>query len=196
MHPHADARLVDGLASYLHWDHLVSVTVITNDQGASATTRDFTPHGDMEGHEWVDPITQPESKGFIGERFDPETGLQYLNARYDVPKLGLFTQSDWWDPTIPGVGTNRYIYSHGDPVNFSDRNGHIAPLVGAFIPAIARVAVKAAIRATKRSLAKRVPCCIGGFRASASRANLRDLSSTAWESRRRIGAACTHYPEA
>ncbi|MEM7669326.1 MAG: toxin TcdB middle/N-terminal domain-containing protein, partial [Pseudomonadota bacterium] len=53
VHPHADVRLVDGLASYLHRDHLASVTVITDDQGATVTTRDFTPHGDMEGHEWV-----------------------------------------------------------------------------------------------------------------------------------------------
>ncbi|WP_375374122.1 RHS repeat-associated core domain-containing protein [Ensifer sp. ENS12] len=27
-------------------------------------------------------------RGYIGERFDPETGLQYLNARYYDPKFG------------------------------------------------------------------------------------------------------------
>ncbi|MEO1702095.1 MAG: hypothetical protein AAFR71_08565 [Pseudomonadota bacterium] len=30
-----------------------------------------------------------------------------------------------WDPTIEGVGTNRYAYSANDPVNKSDPNGHI-----------------------------------------------------------------------
>ncbi len=100
--------------------------MITDDLGAVVTTRDYTPFGDMEGHEWVDPLSQPESKAFIGERFDPETGLVYLHARYYDPKLGLFTQGDWWDPTEPGVGTNRYMYSFGDPVNLSDRNGHVA----------------------------------------------------------------------
>ncbi|WP_170855011.1 RHS repeat-associated core domain-containing protein [Xaviernesmea oryzae] len=30
------------------------------------------------------------------------------------------------DPTIQGVGTNRYAYSQNDPVNKSDQNGHIA----------------------------------------------------------------------
>ena len=117
-------RLVDGVKSFLHRDHLASVTVITDDLGATITTRDFAPFGDMEGHEWVDPLSQPESKAYIGERFDPETGLVYLHARYYDPKLGLFTQGDWWDPTIPGVGTNRYMYSFGDPVNLSDPNGH------------------------------------------------------------------------
>jgi len=61
----------------------------------------------------------------IGERFDPETGLHYLHARYYDPKLGLFTQGDWWDPTVPGVGTNRYMYSAGDPVNLNDPNWHV-----------------------------------------------------------------------
>ena len=54
VHPHPDVRLVDGVRSFLHRDHLASVSVITDDLGAVVTTRDFTPHGDMEGHEWVE----------------------------------------------------------------------------------------------------------------------------------------------
>jgi RHS repeat-associated protein len=48
---------------------------------------------------------QPESKGWLGERFDPETGLQYLNARYYDPELGMFIQPDWFEVTQRGVGT-------------------------------------------------------------------------------------------
>ena len=123
VHPHADVRLVDGVASYLHRDHLASVTVVTSHLATVISSKDYTPHGSPE-NEWTQTGQQPESKAFIGERFDPETGLQYLHARYYDPALGLFTQGDWWDPTMPGVGTNRYAYSHGDPVNFSDPNGH------------------------------------------------------------------------
>jgi hypothetical protein len=36
----------------------------------------------------------------------------------------LFIQADWWDPTEPGVGTNRYAYSGNDPVNRLDPNGN------------------------------------------------------------------------
>ena len=122
-HPHADVRLVDGVASYLHRDHLASVTMITSHLATVISSKDYTPHGSPE-NEWTQPGQQPESKGYIGERFDAETGLQYLHARYYDPALGLFTQGDWWDPTMPGVGTNRYAYSHGDPINFSDPNGH------------------------------------------------------------------------
>ncbi|WP_292534456.1 RHS repeat-associated core domain-containing protein, partial [Mesorhizobium sp.] len=56
--------------------------------------------------------------------FDPETGLLYLNARYMDPVLGRFISPDDWDPTKPGVGTNRYAYAQNDPVNQSDPSGH------------------------------------------------------------------------
>jgi hypothetical protein len=46
------------------------------------------------------------------------SSLTAANARFISP--------DDWDPTMPGVGTNRYAYSQNDPVNKSDPNGHIA----------------------------------------------------------------------
>lgn len=36
-----------------------------------------------------------------------------------------FISPDTIDPTLPGVGTNRYAYGQNDPVNKSDPNGHI-----------------------------------------------------------------------
>ena len=70
------------------------------------------------------PSTIPEAHGFIGERFDPATQLQYLNARYYDPELALFLQPDWLDPTLPGVGTHRYAYAEQDPVNARDPGGN------------------------------------------------------------------------
>lgn len=35
-----------------------------------------------------------------------------------------FISPDTMDPTLPGVGTNRYAYSGNDPINNSDPNGH------------------------------------------------------------------------
>ncbi|MGO7335793.1 hypothetical protein [Rhizobium leguminosarum] len=37
-----------------------------------------------------------------------------------------FISPDTLDPTIEGVGTNRYAYSENDPINKSDSNGHQA----------------------------------------------------------------------
>lgn len=36
----------------------------------------------------------------------------------------MFIQPDWFDPTQPGVGTNRYAYSFNDPVNNHDPGGN------------------------------------------------------------------------
>ena len=38
--------------------------------------------------------------------------------------MGRFISPDWWDPDLPGVGTNRYAYADNDPINKSDPNGH------------------------------------------------------------------------
>nr|WP_321443773.1 DUF6883 domain-containing protein [uncultured Cohaesibacter sp.] len=44
------------------------------------------------------------------------TFITTANARFISP--------DWYDPTQPGVGTNRYAYSGNDPVNNLDPNGN------------------------------------------------------------------------
>jgi RHS repeat-associated protein len=70
------------------------------------------------------PANALTNKAYINERFDPETGLQYLHARYYDPNLGRFLTPDTWDPMLPGVDFNRYAYAGNDPVNASDPNGH------------------------------------------------------------------------
>jgi RHS repeat-associated protein len=67
-----------------------------------------------------------ENRRFIGQYFDGDAGLLYLNAHYMDPRLGLFTSPDWLDPPEPGVGTNRYAYSFNDPVNLKDPSGNNA----------------------------------------------------------------------
>jgi hypothetical protein len=44
------------------------------------------------------------------------SGIATASARFISP--------DDMDPTLPGVGTNRYAYSQNDPINKSDPNGH------------------------------------------------------------------------
>src|SRR5215208_5603507 len=112
---HPDVKLAGGMASYLHRDHLASVRIETDSAG-SASTFAYMSFGA--------PLQVTPSKGYIGERYDAESGLMYLHARYYDPELGRFIQPDTWDPIIPGVGTNRYAYADNDPVNRSDANGH------------------------------------------------------------------------
>ena len=121
-YPHEDFRVVDGVKSYLHRDHLASVRFVTEATGNPARMTSYTPFGVPTETNYAPTATDTE--GFIGERYDVETGLQYLNARYYDPTLGRFIQPDWWEVTKAGVGTNRYAYSFNDPVNKSDPNGH------------------------------------------------------------------------
>lgn len=96
---------------------------MTRGDGAVEERSRYTPYGERERLQ-APGATSLESRGYIGERDDPETGLLYLNARTYDPAIALFASPDTWDPTIPGVGTNRYAYAHNDPVNKSDPNGH------------------------------------------------------------------------
>lgn len=47
-----------------------------------------------------------------------------IGASFGQTANARFISPDDWDPTKPGVGTNRYAYSSNDPVNKSDPNGH------------------------------------------------------------------------
>jgi RHS repeat-associated protein len=112
-----DVMLQGSAVSFLHRDHLATVKMVTNMSGAVTERTGYAAYGEPK------PTTSLP-KGFIGERPDPETGLLHLNARYYDPALGRFISPDDWDPTLAGVGTNRYAYAGNDPVNKADPNGH------------------------------------------------------------------------
>ncbi len=118
---HPDIRR-EGLATdILVKDHLASNRV-TSRVGAATSRSNYGPYGQ--------PLTSNGSliatgKGYINERYDPETGLAYHHFRYYDQKLGRFINPDTWDPWLKGVDINRYAYSGNDPVNMSDGNGHI-----------------------------------------------------------------------
>ncbi|MGB5066740.1 MAG: RHS repeat-associated core domain-containing protein [Albidovulum sp.] len=131
LYPHPKIRItktksgstVTTKVNTLHADGLGSIRAVTDAAGLKAETSTYRPYGE-EG-EVIHGLGVPrETKGFIGERYDADAGLQYLNARYYDPKLGMFLQPDWWEVMQEGVGTNRYSYSFNDPVNGRDPSGH------------------------------------------------------------------------
>jgi len=106
---------------WLHRDHLQSVRITTDDTAAIVMRANYKPYGEQ----LLSVSTVEDSKAYIGERQDIETGLIYLHARYYDPVLARFIQADTWDPDLKGVDINRYAYALNDPVNKSDPNGHI-----------------------------------------------------------------------
>ena len=68
----------------------------------------------------------------LGQENDPETGLDYYNARYYNPNIRRFTQADdiIQDQYNP-QDLNRYSYVKNNPLRYTDPKGHFA-----WVPAI------------------------------------------------------------
>ena len=85
-------------------DHLTSNRLILRHAPSTLTRADTGPYGQPVG-------VALNGKAYINERYDAETGLQYLHARYYDPERGQFLSPDTWDPILAGVDINRYAYS-------------------------------------------------------------------------------------
>ncbi|AHK47397.1 YD repeat containing protein (plasmid) [Ensifer adhaerens OV14] len=93
-YPHPDLKIVANAQTgavtkaFLHRDHLSSVRLVTDAAGNLVEQTGYAAFGERTN------TTMQTQKGYIGERFDPETGLQYLNARYYDPTFGRFVPAE------------------------------------------------------------------------------------------------------
>jgi RHS repeat-associated protein len=127
---HPDVKREGGATDFMIKDHLNS-NRLTLRHGGTTSLHGYSPYGQpstTNGNILAGGSNAPIAggKGYLNERYDPETGLQYLHARYQDPILGRFLTPDTWDVMQQGVDINRYAYAGNDPVNMSDPNGHIA----------------------------------------------------------------------
>ena len=127
----------------MHGDHLGSTNVVTDENGEVVQTLDYYPYGS----ERIDSGTDVSDRQFIGERFDEETDLSYLNARYYSGDRGQFLSQD---PSFLDIGKsgfaeaygrtlpmhlmnpqalNSYSYGLNNPITNSDPEGEIVPLI-------------------------------------------------------------------
>jgi RHS repeat-associated protein len=120
--------------TYLHNDHLGSVSVATSSGGALASQQEFYPWGTHRGS---GDITQT-TLDFTGQWLDGSK-LLYYHARYYDPGLGRFVSAD---SIVPGADAlaigpggagggpanpqslNRYSYVNNNPINHTDPSGH------------------------------------------------------------------------
>jgi RHS repeat-associated protein len=119
---HPDVRQVGSAYTYLVKDQRGSNRLsVPQATALPSSLFDYGPYG---APLTVAGLSAPiNGKGYIDERFDAETGLQYLHARYYDPELGRFLSPDTWDPVMPGVDINRYAYAGNDPINGMDPTG-------------------------------------------------------------------------
>jgi RHS repeat-associated protein len=131
---HPDVKREGGATDFMIKDHLNS-NRLTLRHGGTTSLHAHSPYGQpstSNGNILAGGTNAPIAggKGYLNERYDPETGLQYLHARYHDPILGRFLTPDTWDVMLQGVDINRYAYAGNDPVNFSDPNGQCAAMIG------------------------------------------------------------------
>lgn len=120
----------DGANYYYHADGLGSITALTDDKGETAQTIKYQSYGK--------PVTaiydQAAARNpyyFTAREYDPETGLYYYRARYYDWRRGAFTQED--PIGFNGGDTNLYRYTANQPVNYTDPDGKLLPVLGPMI---------------------------------------------------------------
>ncbi len=127
---HPDVKREGARTDFLLKDNLASNRLAMR-YGLATIKMDYGPYGMPLSSNGATPpsitIGDTQTKGYINERFDPETGLQYDHARYMDPLKGGFLTPDTFDPMLAGVDFNRYAYAGNDPINGSDPNGHKDP---------------------------------------------------------------------
>jgi RHS repeat-associated protein len=121
---------------YYHFDHLGSVTAMSDEQGhvtasgADATTFDYDPWGARRSPDGLagDPASfapQPGHREFTGHEAIPSVGLVNMNGRIYDPLLGRFLSPD---PNIQFAADlqsyNRYSYVLNNPLRYTDPTGY------------------------------------------------------------------------
>jgi RHS repeat-associated protein len=99
---------------YVHHDMKGSTVALTAPGGSGpAESYTYSDYGQPQSGTWL-------AYQYAGYRYDSETGLYYVQARYYNPNLGRFLQTD---PSGFDGGFNLYAYAENDPVNLEDSTG-------------------------------------------------------------------------
>lgn len=125
-------------AYYIMSDHLMSTSVIIDEEGEPIQFIDYEPYGAINVNYQVE--TRDQRSKYLGEKYDQESGYSYLNARYYDGGRGQFLSQD---PVFLGIGVdsrtaqalqdpqlmNSYSYARNNPIVYKDPNGewvHVA----------------------------------------------------------------------
>ncbi|MBI9051562.1 MAG: RHS repeat-associated core domain-containing protein [Anaerolineaceae bacterium] len=116
------AQVSETQTGYYLPDVLGSVRQMVDDEATLQLAHSFTPFG-----EELEKFGDAEANfGYTGQKYDAQTGLLYLRARYYAPGSGRFINKDTWRGNYQQPTTlNRWNYVGSSPVNNVDPSGHI-----------------------------------------------------------------------
>ena len=114
---------------YFHLDHLGSVSVMTDENGAVVERLSYDAWGKRRFPDGTDDptgsITNQTAWGFTGQEQLTGVGLVHLNGRVYDPLIGRMMSADPFVPdALNGQAWNRYSYVINNPLAFTDPNGY------------------------------------------------------------------------
>ena len=107
------------VAQYYIADAVGNTRWMTNSSGNTAATLRYDPYGNFEYTQYLPPTFL-----FSGQKYDEESGLTYMRARYYDPKIQKFISRDpVKGPLSIPQSQNPYSYALNNPINLSDPSG-------------------------------------------------------------------------
>lgn len=104
----------DGSVRYLHTDGHGSISALTDTNGTEVGRYGYDDYGRT-----TSTAGENIPFGYDGQLTDPQTGLQYLRARYYDPATGQFLTRD----PLESATREAYAYASNDPINRHDPSG-------------------------------------------------------------------------
>jgi len=113
-------------------DHLTGAHVVTNSAAGMVELEDYQPYG-ASRIDWQYSASFDEQRKFAGKEFDRDTGLSYMQARYQNPSIGRFISQD---PAFVNLSRlsiqlqdpqswNSYSYARNNPLAYIDPDGNM-----------------------------------------------------------------------
>jgi len=119
----SERQLIGGqwALSYYGYDGHGSVRSLTDASGAVTDTYTYDAFGTLISRTG----TTPNEYLYAGERYDAETGMYHLRARYMDPSMGRFRTMDSYEGSVSNPRSlGKYLYVNDNPVSFTDPSGH------------------------------------------------------------------------
>lgn len=109
------------LTRYQFNNHLGSACLELDENAVVVSYEEYHPYG-TTSYQAMDKNINPVAKRYryTGRERDEESGFEYHNARYYLPWLGRWLNTD---PIGIKGGMNLFKYSYNNPITFSDLNG-------------------------------------------------------------------------
>jgi len=124
--------------TWIHGDHLGSASLTTDDTGSSVGQMRYYPYGETRGTGSV-----ATDRRYTGQREDYYTQLVQMGVRWYDADLARWTSPDSIVPAPANPQSlNRYTYVYGNPLAYTDPDGHFPWLIVGGVALLGSVATR------------------------------------------------------